>query len=102
MTEERTETVLSPEEEERLHSAIAVIDHQLADIYRHKPELFGPALLSMMTFLVEKTYFCSTNYETSQQLVTAAQEAGLQAWLDYNERQKSNGKDGPAIVTLDG
>ena len=103
MTEENTvhtEEIPQPtfEEMERLHSAVMAIELQLQDIGAHHPKLLGPALLSMATFMIEKIHTCSDGVEGANALIAAAQEAGLQNWIDQVERMR----EPPEIVTLDG
>ena len=88
-----------PEREdlERLHSAVVAMELQLQDIGEHHPKLFGQALLSMATFLVEKIYLCSPTMEDASALLAAAQDNGLQNWIDQAERQEEELR----IVTLD-
>ena len=88
---------MKPEEVERLHSAVVALEMQLQDIGDHWPRILGPALLSMSTFLVEKVYHCSKDVESANLLLAAAQEAGLQNWIDLFERSEPESQ----IVTLD-
>lgn len=86
------------EEMERLHSAVMAIELQLQDIGTHHPKLLGMAMLAMATFMVEKIYTCSGGVDSANMLLAAAQEAGLQNWVDQVERDR----EPPEIVTVDG
>ena len=105
MTDEQDNTVHTEEipqptyeELQRLHSAVMAIELQLQDIGAHHPKILGMAMLSMATFMVEKIYTNSRDVESANMLLNAANEAGLQNWIDQVERQR----DPPQIVTLDG
>jgi len=86
------------EEMERLHNGVMAIELQLADIGAHHPKILGMAMLSMATFMVEKIYTNSRDVESANLLLSAANEAGLQNWIDQVERER----EPPEIVTLDG
>lgn len=85
----------TPEEYQRLHSAVVAIELQLEDIARHHPKILGMALLSMATFMVEKIYTCSAGVESANLLLASANDAGLQNWIDQVERER----EPPEIVT---
>lgn len=88
MTEEQKNEGPTADEYQRLHSAVVAMELQLADIGKHHPQILGMALLSMATFMVEKIYVCSADVESANLLLAAAQEAGLQNWIDQVEREE--------------
>lgn len=84
-----TETIpteLTPDEIERLHELCMSVELQLQNIQQHHTKAFGPALLSVATFIVEKIYTCSADAESANLLIGSAMEAGLQNWIDQEER----------------
>lgn len=97
MTEEQKPTEPTRAELERLHSAVVAIELQLQDIAAHHPKILGMALLSMATFMVEKIYTCSSGVESANLLLAAANEGGLQSWIDQVEHER----DPSPIVMLD-
>ena len=101
MSEEQTSYQPTPEEIERLLSATMAIELQLQDIGQHHPKILGQALLSMATFMVEKIYHCSADIESANLLLGAAQEAGLQSWIDIVEAQRQSPEEKDQIITLD-
>ena len=99
MSDQTPPEKMQPEEIERLHSAVVAIEMQLQDIGAHMPQIIGPALLSMTTFMIEKIYTCSKDVESANLLLSSASEAGLQNWVDLVEGQRQH--ESP-IITLDG
>jgi hypothetical protein len=104
MTEEKVEQTqeeMQPEEVERLHELITVVEVQLENIGAHHPKLFGPALLSLATFLVEKIYTCSATVDDANAVIASASEIGLQNWVDQEEFLRTKAAES-VIQTLDG
>ena len=91
-TEDQTVEVpqMSQEDMQRLHDLVMSIEVQFENIGRHHPNLMGPAMLSVATFMVEKIYHCSNGMEAAQALLASAQEVGLQNWIDEVERAAAN------------
>ena len=103
MTEEKVEQQpqeMKPEEIERLHELVTVVEVQLENIGQYHPKIFGPALLSLATFLVEKIYTCSATVEDANAMLASAQDVGLQNWIDQEEFLRKKAAE-PVIQTLD-
>lgn len=103
MTDEKVEQTneeMTPEEIGRLHEMIAVVELQLENIGKVHPKIFGPALLSLATFVVEKIYTCSATVDDANAMLASAQDVGLQNWVDQEEFIRRKNAE-PVIETLD-
>lgn len=76
---------MKPEEIERVHEMVLSLELQLQNIGEHYPQLLGTALLAAATFIVEKVYLCSSDVKHANELLSAAQDTGLQGWIDMVE-----------------
>lgn len=92
---------LTKEEAQLLYNGIHSMNAHLESVGELHPNIIGPAILSMATFIVETIYRCSKDVEAANLLLAAAQDAGLQSWIDYVESARIRDEDGPQIVTLD-
>jgi hypothetical protein len=88
---------LEPEQHELIHDLVVTTNTQLDNIAQHHQRAYGPAILALMTFLIEKTYM-SAKMEDANAVIQCAQDVGLQNWIDQSEGVR---EEPPRIVTLD-
>lgn len=88
---------LAPDHIERIHELIVTTNTQLDNIGHYYTPAYGPALLALMTYVVEKTYASAPSVEQANAMFASAQEVGLQSWVDQEEAKRSK----RSIVTLD-
>lgn len=88
---------LDPEAHELIHQLVVTTNSQLDNIAQHHQPAYGPAILALMTYLVEKTYM-SAKMEDANAVIACAQDVGLQNWIDQEEGLR---EEAPRIVTFD-
>jgi len=82
-------TDLPREHIERIHELVVSTNLQLDNIGTHYEDAYGPALLSLATYVVEKIYQSTKTVEDAAAILASAQDVGLQTWIDQAEAERT-------------
>jgi predicted DsbA family dithiol-disulfide isomerase len=84
---------LKPEEHERIHELVVTTNTQLDNLSEYFSPAYGPALLALLTYLIEKIYSSAARIEDANAVIQTAQDVGLQNWVDQEEARGHNNSE---------
>lgn len=98
---ERAGQPITAEEQEVLLNLMMTVEQMLRHIAEEHGDVFGNALQSLATYTVEKVYLCSPDMKTAGEMLSFAQEQGLQNWIDNVEAAEAGGSEPDSPIILD-